>query len=266
MCHGSCEQNVRYCKKGEQPKAEWEELKELGPNYGKNAVVWEHGEPPMSQKRKGEEGKAAALEKKRRLNELVLNYDYATIQEEYPHEFLVHSGHMRRVQEQAIGHITKDLAGPCGLWLYGLSNAGKSHKARAMFPGAFSKEATKWWCGYRGQEVVIIDDVDHKNAVELRDHLKIWADKYPFNCQTKGGSFTMIRPRKVIVTSQYDIDTIWHDEETRAAMRRRFKQVLVVEDPDRPKPRNVNDLSDDELQAWDSIPTVEMGEEEEQEI
>lgn len=32
---------INYCKKGEQPKTEWDELKEKGPNFGKNAEVLE---------------------------------------------------------------------------------------------------------------------------------------------------------------------------------------------------------------------------------
>lgn len=42
--HGSDWQNRVYCCKGEQPKAEWDELKSKGPNYGLNAVFEEYGD------------------------------------------------------------------------------------------------------------------------------------------------------------------------------------------------------------------------------
>lgn len=38
-----------YCKKGEQPHAEWEKLKELGPNFGLNADFLEWGTPKKQQ-------------------------------------------------------------------------------------------------------------------------------------------------------------------------------------------------------------------------
>lgn len=44
--NGTFEQAAAYCKKGEQPKAEWEELKEKGPNFGKNANFIELGTLP----------------------------------------------------------------------------------------------------------------------------------------------------------------------------------------------------------------------------
>lgn len=43
--------SIDYCKKGEQSHAEWEELGIKGPNYGKNADVYEEGDPPSQGKR-----------------------------------------------------------------------------------------------------------------------------------------------------------------------------------------------------------------------
>lgn len=45
-CKGSMAQNADYCKKGAQPKAEWDAMKTSGPNYGVDADFWEHGDPP----------------------------------------------------------------------------------------------------------------------------------------------------------------------------------------------------------------------------
>lgn len=46
ICNGSVQENIDYCKKGDQSKAEWLQFKTKGPNYGINAQVAEYGEPP----------------------------------------------------------------------------------------------------------------------------------------------------------------------------------------------------------------------------
>ncbi len=49
---GSDWRNRVYCSKGEQPKEEWERMKENGPNYGKNASILEWGTIPKAPKEK----------------------------------------------------------------------------------------------------------------------------------------------------------------------------------------------------------------------
>ena len=43
-----------YCKKGSQSKQEWETSGSSGPNFGKDADVWECGDPPRKRGRQGE--------------------------------------------------------------------------------------------------------------------------------------------------------------------------------------------------------------------
>lgn len=40
---------INYCKKGLQPKEEWDRVNTRGPNFGRNAVLWEWGALPEGQ-------------------------------------------------------------------------------------------------------------------------------------------------------------------------------------------------------------------------
>lgn len=109
-------------------------------------------------------------------------------------------------------------------WYYGETGTGKSKKARTENPGAYLKLANKWWDGYTGQEVVIIEDFDKSHKV-LGYHFKIWGDRYAFPAEVKGSKLNL-RPKKIIVTSNWSPREIWGDEpQTLGPIERRFKLV-----------------------------------------
>jgi len=114
-----------------------------------------------------------------------------------------------------------------GIWYVGSPGTGKSRKARHENPGAYLKSQSKWFDGYNGESVVILDDLDTNI---LGHHLKIWADRYSCTGETKGGTINL-RHTKFIVTSNYTIEHLWsEDVAMQEAIKRRFK-VTVFKDP-----------------------------------
>nr|WQA30123.1 MAG: rep protein [Cressdnaviricota sp.] len=111
-------------------------------------------------------------------------------------------------------------------WYWGEAGSGKTKKAWQDYPDLYVKGINKWWDGYHGQDVVLLDDWDPSHEV-LRSHLKIWADRYPFRAECKGSSL-MARPKKIIVTSNYSIDECFQNPEDRLAIKRRFKSTHFV--------------------------------------
>lgn len=124
----------------------------------------------------------------------------------------------------AKAHATKHkpLDHTTGHWWYGASGTGKSKTARETYPDAYIKGCNKWWDGYQGEETVIIEDLDKFN-VAMGGDLKRWCDHYSFPAEVKGGGMN-IRPKRIIITSQYDISEIWDDQATVDALTRRCKK------------------------------------------
>lgn len=110
-------------------------------------------------------------------------------------------------------------------WIYGSTGTGKSHAVETAFPNCYKKQMDdlKWFDLYNDEEVVYLEDID-KYQVKWGGLLKRLADRWPMLASIKG-SMKYIRPKVVIVTSNYRIEEIWNDEQTVDPLLRRFKEV-----------------------------------------
>lgn len=178
----------------------------------KEGDFWEAGEPPVSPKRKGE------LEKERWAS--AWKNAKAGKLEEIDADIRIRC--YRTLKEVAKDHMVKPepVANLEGEWHVGPSGCGKSRGLRERYPDAYYKMCNKWWDGYQGEETVIVEDFDKSHAV-LGHHLKLWGDHGAFLAETKGGALA-IRPRRVLVTSNWQIEEIWEDRETVEPLMRRY--------------------------------------------
>jgi len=147
--------------------------------------------------------------------------DMESIKREYPGEYLRLYDRLKRLRKRDRVIIGGRLEHE---WWHGDTGTGKSRKAWSDYPEHFSKQLNKWWDGYEDEEVVVIEEWAPKNECTA-SFLKIWADRYPFPAEVKGGTLKRIRPRKIIVTSNYTIDQCFERAEDREPLKRRFKVV-----------------------------------------
>lgn len=81
---------------------------------------------------------------------------------------------------------------------------------------------TTWFDGYIGQEVALIDDF----AGNIRyNFLLQLTDRYPMRVNVKGG-YVQWRPKKIYITSNYEIEN-WYQQDC-TALKRRIKQVQRI--------------------------------------
>lgn len=144
------------------------------------------------------------------------------IGDKYPSEYIRHIFAFEHIARRNLV-FPPDADDVTGIWIQGKPGSGKSSYARATYPDFYSKLPNKWWCGYNNQPHVIIDDLSKSHEM-LGYHIKIWTDRYAFPAEIKGG-MTGIRPKFVIITSNYTVDAIFSDPATREAIKRRCKLI-----------------------------------------
>jgi len=200
-CHvetmlGSLSQNESYCSK--------------------SGELIEHGEKPVSNDNKGRAEKlrwqnARNLAKEGKLDDIdadIFIRCYSTLKR-------IKSDYAAKPQP----------CEPVCIWIYGPTGTGKSHSVETTFPDCYKKcmDDLKWFDGYSGEDAVYLEDID-KYQVKWGGILKRLADRWPMQASVKG-AMVYIRPKYVLVTSNYRIDEIWSDPQTVEPLQRRFTEV-----------------------------------------
>lgn len=216
-------------------KAHWEAMKgtiQQNLDYtGKDAnlddgTLQEFGERPLTNAERRRAGAAASNERYKEIIKMAEMGDFESIKDKHPGDYLRMGKRLNEIHTDQIAKRKREDIMPGGhkmhIWMTGETGSGKS---RAVWDNCgddlYLKDKNKWWDNYKGQNYVLIDDFEPDWSGKAK--LKTWADRYPFTVEFKGGS-TTIRPKMLIVTSNYKID----DSEFRPAdvgpLKRRFQQ------------------------------------------
>lgn len=206
--HGSHEQNVGYCsgmveKKGNVRNPDFIE-------YGREPEQYNPGERETARW----DGVKQAIQ----------NGDWDAI----PADILIRYAHnLGALETRFYRPLLESLPETCGEWDYGESGTGKSQDAIFRFPMAYRKLNNKWWDQYPiggndKQKVVVIEEVERDQAGFMLHFLKVWADRYPFAGEIKGG-YIMLRPTKVVVCSNWAPWELWTQSQEIEPILRRFR-------------------------------------------
>lgn len=191
---GTPQQAIEYCKK--------------------DGVFEERGTPPVS-------NKAASKQVWKDLLQRAENGDFVWIKENYPRMWIQFSNKFESLHAPKTSIINGELQHE---WWVGPTGTGKSSTLWRLYPDHFQKQTNKWWCSYAHESVVAIEEWSPKNEC-TGSYLKIWADRYPFSGEIKGGSLKKIRPAKIIILSNYEIEDCFTDRRDYEPLLRRFKVV-----------------------------------------
>lgn len=89
------------------------------------------------------------------------------------------------------------------IWCYGPTGSGKTHFAKTFtnIEDIYFKDVnSKWWCGYTGQSVVVMDEIRADN-IKFSYLLYLFQD-LPVRVEYKGGSIPLVADT-IILTSPY---------------------------------------------------------------
>lgn len=193
LARGTSEQASDYCKK--------------------DGAFETNGEIPASRQQQADD-------QKEKWTDVIRSAREGTTEVDYPREFIQYNSVIGRLYTPTI----QTLDSFSGEWFFGRPGAGKSRLARTLYPNAYDKLLNKWWDGYVDEETVLIDDIGLAHTL-MGSFIKRYADHYPFRAEHKGGS-KVIRPKRIIITSNYKIEEIFHgDPEMIDALNRRFKTL-----------------------------------------
>ena len=121
-------------------------------------------EPGTKSKRVRESGNKANSDKWKEISDWAKAGKLSEIDNKYPKPFV---NCYRNLQAIRKDHTPKvdNLADVCGIWIYGESGVGKTRLVTKLYPDAYLKRMNKWYDGYNGEDVIVLDDLDPSHSL-----------------------------------------------------------------------------------------------------
>lgn len=186
----------------------------------------EHGDIPTDNKSHATKGGQANKQRWKEILQRAQQGDTQWVMEKEPKFFIQYGARLESLRAVRPANLDGPLRNE---WWVGPTGTGKSKLLWELYPNHYAKRLNKWWDGYARQNVVAIEEWSPKNDV-TGSALKIWADRYVFDGEVKGGTLMGLRPTKIIVLSNYTIDQCFTAQEDREPLKRRFKQLTFPQD------------------------------------
>jgi len=214
----------------------------------------EYGNRPMSAEERNHKGGQGNKERYSRAIKLAEEGKAEEVKEDDPQLFLQYGPRLASLHQPDTRPIDGSLEHE---WWVGPTGTGKSRLLWELYPDHFPKALNKWWDGYKHQEIVAIEEWSPKNDCTA-SALKRWADRYPFPGEVKGGTLHKLRPKKIIVLSNYTPQQCFLNSEDMEPILRRFTIIHFPEQQQHARFR-AEDGSDSSTEV--SLLETPMGEE-----
>lgn len=117
-----------------------------------------------------------------------------------------------------------------GIWYYGSTGVGKSHKAFENYSPETHYTLINdkgWWDGYAQQEIVIINDF--RGWISYDELLQL-VDKWPHKVRRRGREPIPFTSKKVIITSSLSPEDVYcnrHEKDSLEQLYRRFEIIQL---------------------------------------
>lgn len=118
---------------------------------------------------------------------------------------------------------------PCVYWICGKSGSGKTKWVFDHYDDIFIKDGTKWWDGYCGQKVVLLDDF-RINNIEFDNLLRL-LDRYPYKVEIKGGYMEFTSEIIIITTPKEPCESYYgKTNESLDQLYRRIDKIINMDE------------------------------------
>jgi len=221
---GTCQQNIDYCFKGDLSHEEYMTGgKRNHPHWGRNAVTFFKGTPPEPGKSHKLRDAANMIISGSKVADLAQTEEYASTCAQYTRGLLYVES----------CNVPARIGPPKVFWLYGETGTGKTRCAVEFgkLDGSYWKSGgnasvgsgLRWFDGYSGQRVAILDDFRAKGC--RFEFLLQLLDRYTFRVEFKTGSVDWV-PQYIFVTTPKSITKTFptmmkHNSENIGQLRRR---------------------------------------------